>query len=197
MTVRQLSQMLRTPLRWGRSLIVGTERRENRLRAYRGLLLVAYLVMNLGLPTGLGPKVAVAANDKSCRCSAESRAAGRCCCSVKAGQKPRGCCVNSSAQHKPAVTKSCCAKKAASKPAEAAVAASEQSPEAMLAWTGACPCSPNNDLSMLLCAYPRILMDVGSIEFYSEVRDSVSLLSQTPCGDRARPCVPPPEASLV
>ena len=64
--------------------------------------------------------------------------------------------------------------------------------------TGGCPCSPGDELSMLLCAHPRILVNEGPMEFCFEGRDTVLLLlSQSPCGNRARPCVPPPEASLV
>ena len=155
----------------------------------RALVLLMYVVMNLGLPTGFGPQVKANSSKDVCRCSAESRAAGRCCCAKGAESSAKtGCC----ATRVVSTAKSCCAKKQTAAPVQTLQHATDDS----IAWTGACPCGPVDTPVMLFCPHPRILADAHSLEVQFISSERIATLTDAPCGLRTRPSVPPPEFAV-
>lgn len=163
--------------------------RDNRRCMTRSLVLLMYVVVNLGLPTGFGPQAHASSANDVCRCSPESRAAGRCCCAKgsKAGGKT-GCCAARAATTK----KSCCGK-ASTKPA---APSANSSPENSIAWTGACPCGPTDTLVILFCPHPRILPDACELQMEFVDGDRIVASTAAPCGMRTPPLVPPPEVLI-
>ena len=175
--------------------LIGLVRGERgRVRSQRIAVLALYVVMNLGLPIGdFDPRATASqtASTKACRCSSESRAAGRCCCSKPAaGVAKRGCCSTPAK----AEIKSCCAKK---KTIVDVASTTSTTDSKELAWTGGCPCGPVNSPMLLFCPQPRILTDPVSLDGQSICTARPLRTSDSPCGERARPFVPPPESSVV
>jgi hypothetical protein len=189
MMARCPSTMLRFQIDLARGMFVDWRRRMTRRSLCRALVLVMYIVMNLGLPTGFGPQAKASSAKEACRCSAESRAAGRCCCAKGATTAPKtGCCATRIL----ATTKSCCAKKGMDAPVEKLLPAHDDS----IAWSGACPCGPVDAPIMLFCPHPRILADANSLEFRFPTGERPPTLTDAPCGLRTRPSVPPPELAV-
>ncbi|HEY4260746.1 MAG TPA: hypothetical protein VGM98_11325 [Schlesneria sp.] len=183
---RQSMTTLRNQIELVRGLFTDVSDWMTRRRLCRALILVMYVAMNLGLPTGLGPQVKTGSANDSCRCSAESRAAGRCCCAKKAMATGKtGCCATRIV----ASTKNCCATKK-EKDAPAKVKAT---PEDSLAWSGACPCGPVDAPIMLFCPHPRILAEANSLGFRFPTGERAPTLTDVPCGLRTRPSTPPPQ----
>jgi hypothetical protein len=186
MTARQSITTLRHQIGLVRRLFVDVRRGMTQQRLCRAFVLVMYVVMNLGLPTGFGPQVKASSANSACRCSAESRAAGRCCCAKGATTAGKmGCCATRVA----ATTKSCCAKKSSSKMVQPVH-------DDSIAWSGACPCGPADAPIMLFCPHPRILPEVNSLEFRLPTGERAPTLTAAPCGLRTRPSVPPPELAV-
>lgn len=160
-------------------------------RCRRLAVLVMYVCMNLGLPVGLGsaaPKAAPVA--AGCRCPAEARAEGRCCCRKPTAPVRRsGCCGTQQV----AATKACCSKKTSKQEPEPL----STEPETTLAWSSGCPCGPVDTPLVLICPQHRILADANAIELQFDRGESLTSPSCLPCGTRPRPSVPPPESSLV
>lgn len=149
------------------------------------LVICLYLLANIGLPVGGFTSAATASGIlKGCRCSDSLKSAGRCCCAQRsASPAKRACCAS-----KPAPARTCCSTK--SKPVEIR---SEPEPRESIAAVSECPCGPGDSSLFLVCAQPRILVtSVSPILNHHDVnwlpRSSVS-----PCGERERPFVPPPE----
>lgn len=189
MTARRLPTMLRHQVKLVRGIFVDVRPRMTRRTVCRAIVLVMYVVMNLGLPTGFGPQVKSGSAKEACRCSAESRAAGRCCCAKKGVPTGKtGCC----AARTVASTKQCCA----TKKEKIATAKVQAAPEDSLAWSGACPCGPVDAPIMLFCPHPRILSEANSLEFRGPTGERVLTLTDSPCGLRTRPTVPPPELAV-
>lgn len=168
---------------------------------FRGLvwaILVMYVVTNLGLPVGFGSVAASHLSAGGCRCSAEAQAAGRCCCRKVVGPRTTGCCSTRIA----APTKSCCAKPATpselqSVRDEGLPAPTEPEKPGPRILSGGCPCGPVDSPLMLICPQHRILSDSISLDLVVDLRESRGVVAGTPCGNRPRPCVPPPELFLV
>lgn len=161
----------------------------DQLRRTRLIVLMMYVLLNLGLPIGdFSPRAGAAPVGKVCRCSPESRAAGRCCCRQgTSGSRKTGCCaVKANVQ-----TKSCCAQKSHStKRVPKQTAVTEDRP----AWTSDCPCGPVDNPLLLICPQPRILVDIATFDGASRVPNHLLSVDWAPCGHRSRPCVPPPES---
>ena len=162
-----------------------------RLRRDRIAVLTLYVVMNLGIPIGDFAPKAGAHQTAACHCSTESRAAGRCCCSNRPTATGKsGCCATKAKSE----SKSCCK----TNPERSRVAAQKVAdPEETLAWTGGCHCGPDDSPMMLICPQPRILADTTALELPLFCGGWVSSPACSPCGDRSRPCVPPPESPVV
>jgi len=175
-----------------------TVRRELRSRCERWLVLVAFVVANLGLPMGgLGsnsdPKTHAMKSGtiNGCRCSPQARQAGLCCCSKRPGAA--GCC--STNRNVRTQVKSCCAKKAASEATVSERATSE--PDEGLAWHSSCPCGPAELPFLLVCAQPRMLTAATTFDIGTNRCDWLRSASDSPCGQRPSPYVPPPESSVA
>jgi hypothetical protein len=171
---------------------VGTVRLEmTRVRIQRLVVLVLYVVVNLGVPIGDFAPKAVARQTPECRCSPESRAAGRCCCRSRALPPANsGCCANKSKS----VAKSCCKKTTEqTKVAEPGTA----NPDEALALTGGCPCGPEQSPMMLICPQPRILSVAAFVGIPATTGGPLPADAGSPCGNRAKPLVPPPESPVV
>lgn len=149
------------------------------------LVLGLYLLANIGLPVGSFTSAASAPGiAKGCRCSDSLKSAGRCCCAQRSATPvKRGCCAT-----KPTVMKSCCSTKG--KPAETR---SQPDPRDMIAAVSECPCGPGDSLLYLVCAQPRILVACASPLLNVHDVNWLTLGSVSPCGERERPFVPPPE----
>lgn len=189
MMARRPLTMLRYQIDLVRGMFVDVRRRMTQHRVCRAFVLVMYVVMNLGLPTGFGPQAKASSAKEACRCSPESRAAGRCCCAkggTTAGKM--GCCATRVA----ATTKTCCAKKKMDAPIKVVQPVHDDS----IAWSGACPCGPADAPIMLFCPHPRILPEANSLEFRFPTGERAPTLSSAPCGLRTRPSVPPPEFAV-
>ena len=160
-------------------------------RFHRIAVLTLSVVMSLGVPVGdFGPQ-ADAHPTAACRCSPESRTDGRCCCPSRPTVPVRSGCCAANVKRAP---KSCCE----SKSEQSKVAARKVAdPEETLAWTGGCHCGPDDSPTMLICPQPRILADTTALEHPSLCGGWVSSPACSPCGDRSRPCVPPPESPIV
>jgi hypothetical protein len=157
----------------------------------RTAVLLLYVVMNLGLPIGGSrPQAGPTSIAGSCRCSPESRAAGRCCCARIPGQS--SCCLAKS-KSKPDA-KSCCAKSAET-PSTRVIDSIEHQ-ESAPAWTAGCPCPVDLPL-VLICPQPRILSDATTIVAIPNQERAMQDPAGSPCGHRPRPVVPPPEFFLV
>lgn len=164
--------------------------RSGLVRWQRVFVLFMYVCMNVGLPIG-SPVQASQPSSPGCRCAPEIRAAGRCCCvKVKSAPNQSSCCAKRSVPQ----PKQCCTKK----PAEAVAPSQEpaQSQPIELV-SNSCPCGPVDSPLVLICPQHRILVDVSSIAAGSGCEERLITLSSDPCGDRPRPCVPPPEFSEV
>lgn len=163
--------------------------RQGRVRCWRLAVLTVYVVMNLGLPIGdFGPQAGASAKAADCRCSPDSRKVGRCCCvkrPVTTGGS--GCCA--------AKVNSCFAKKVIKPTDVAAQKAAE--PEETLAWNGGCPCGQGSSPIVLLCPQPRILIQAIAFDLPLKSDEWIPAKSCSPCGDRPRPFVPPPEFPVV
>ena len=167
------------------------------LRCQRITVLMLYTVMNIGLPLGdfcsksdakAGAAQSAVAN--ACRCSAESRQAGRCCCSKRSGAS--GCCSTRSTKTE---TRSCCAKK--SLKSAASTIAVDSEPNEVPAWRSGCPCGPPEFPLLLICSQPRILTETAEFDGSANGNRWWRAASFTPCGQRPRPQVPPPEVYVV
>lgn len=154
-------------------------------RLLNGLVIGLYLLANIGLPVGGFTSAATASGIlKGCRCSDSLKSAGRCCCAQRsATAAKRACCAT-----KPAPSRSCCSTK--SKPVEIR---SEPESRESIAAVSECPCGPGDSSLFLVCAQPRILVtSVSAIVDAFEV-EWLTVGSASPCGERERPTVPPPD----
>lgn len=189
MMARHPLTMLRHQIHLVRCVFVAARGLFTRRSFSRAFVLLMYVVMNLGLPTGFGPQVKANSSKEVCRCSAESRAAGRCCCAKGAKLAGKtGCCATRTAT----TAKSCCAKKGNPAPVQTL----QHAPDDSIAWTGACPCGPVDTPVMLFCPHPRILAETDSLEFRFFSGERLVSRTDAPCGLRTRPSVPPPEFAV-
>lgn len=189
MTARHPLTMLRHQFELVRRVFVTPRGRIDRHTISRGFVLLMYVVMNLGLPTGFGPQGKANSSKEVCRCSAESRAAGRCCCAKGAKSAGKtGCC----AARVVTTSKSCCAKKGTAAPVQTLHHTTDDS----IAWTGACPCGPVDTPVILFCPHPRILAEAHSLEFRFFSGERLVAPTDAPCGLRTPPSVPPPEFAV-
>ena len=144
-------------------------------------VLGVYLLANIGLPVG---GFNAAGLSKGCRCSADVKAAGKCCCAQKTASLPgRGCCAT-----KPVVTQSCCKSKSNSLQAHGQIPSHE-----VIDSVSECPCGPGQTPLYLVCAQPRILMASLSSLSDAVAVEWLTAFSVSPCGGREPPTVPPPE----
>lgn len=176
-----------------RSVFASTSSRHVRKRCGRSAVLMMYVMMNLGLPigdfsprAGSSPPVSAA-----CRCSPESREAGRCCCVKRTSATGiSGCCATKAI----AKLKSCCA----NRPGKGSVQDGKKSRQAADAVVSAgCQCGPVDTPLILICPQPRILVDVLAFRLPSQSGERIVADAFTPCGSRPRPYVPPPESFVA
>lgn len=150
-------------------------------RLVRIAVLMLYVLLNLGLPTG----GAGASGAGECRCSFELRASGRCCCQKEATPQKGGCC----AANRKASTKSCCAKPSpkSNEPKR------RPSDHGELLALQHCPCGSSDTSVVLICSLPQIVPERAAIDLPG--RDGLLRphAASQPCGARPEPCVPPPE----
>ena len=149
--------------------------------------------MNLGIPCSNGDSYAASASTGSaCNCFAASRAAGRCCCRLGTTSPGEGCC---GAKPAPKV-KSCCAKRLGTVDTPSQAELVRQAHETITA-IGSCPCGDPEQPPILMCPQPRIVASAIVLQEALLLNRQIYSTSSTPCGDRPRPCVPPPKCFLV
>jgi hypothetical protein len=161
---------------------------ETLCRAARGMVLVAILFGQVGLPSWNAALLGEtscrnpdAAPGTKCHCPPRLRRLGKCCCAVRSGS----------------AAKTCCSKRTSSEKGEVgATSKSERKPcsDRVLTLRDGCPCETGADSLTYRCADPRVMAPAMVVSLEALPALILEREDDASCGVAPSPPLPPPKS---
>ncbi len=164
-------------------------------RASRGVLLLAVLAGQVGLPSsrvfaimGTGCRNPQTAPDTACQCPPALRRLGRCCCAAKPSAAKSGCCTARSRTATPGTQAGC-----GVKPSAALDSFTRRNQDEPLAFRDGCPCGNGPEANVYRCADPRVMPSKPVVSLDDVPARLEDWFDETACGELLPPPLPPPK----